>query len=110
MKKNSKKTKLQMPLRKEDLKWHSFEEVFKQGLKKKGFLEADNAENLRLEIARQVRVSRAAKKMTQKTVARKADMPQSVIARIESGRHDASLPTITKIASALGKKVEVQLV
>ena len=109
MKKN-KKSELQIPLRKEDLKWYSFEEIFKQGLKKKGFLEAYNAENPRLEIARQVRVSRAAKRMTQKAVAQKADMPQSVIARIESGRHDASLPTIAKIASALGKKVDVQLV
>ena len=99
-----------IPLRKEDLVWHSFEDILREGMKKKGFREAYEAAISRRAIATQIRESRIAKKMTQKTVARKANMPQSVIARIESGRHDASLPTITKIASALGKKVDVQLV
>ena len=99
-----------IPLRKEDLVWHSFEDILKEGMKKRGFKEAYEAAIARRAIATQIRKSRIAKRLTQKTVAQRADMPQSVIARIESGKHDASLPTIAKIASALGKKVEVQLV
>lgn len=45
--------------------------------------------------------------MTQAAVARKVDMPQSVIARLESGTHSVSVDTLSKVALALGKKVEL---
>ena len=55
----------------------------------------------------QIKQARLSKKMTQKKLAKKADMPQSVIARLESGRQGLSFTTISKIATALGKKVEL---
>jgi transcriptional regulator with XRE-family HTH domain len=45
--------------------------------------------------------------MTQALVAQKAGMPQSVIARIESGNHSMSFDTLVKVAHALGKKVKI---
>ena len=45
--------------------------------------------------------------MTQAAVAREADMPQSVIARLESGTHSVSVATLSKVANALGKQVEL---
>ena len=110
MKKKKMRSDKDIPLRKEDLVWHSLDDLHVEWMKNKKYRDAYEEARRRRRIATQIRESRIAKRLTQKTVAQRADMPQSVIARIESGRHDASLPTITKIASALGKKVEVQLV
>ncbi len=43
--------------------------------------------------------------MTQAEVAQKTDMPQSVIARIESGTHSFSIATLHKIARVFNKHV-----
>ena len=51
--------------------------------------------------------ARKAKKMTQAAVAKKAAMPQSVIARLESGDHSVSVETLRRVAHALGKRVEI---
>ena len=103
--KNKKHRDKQIPVRKEDLVWYSFEDVLKNAMKKKGFREAYEELQLRRRIAQQVRESRAAKKMTQKGVAHKAGMPQSVVARIESGEHGISVDTLGRVAHALGKEV-----
>ena len=92
---------------KKNLKTFSFEEVFKNDLKSPTFLNAYNQEVARLTLASQIKKFRILKKMTQETFAQKAQMPQSVIARAESGRHSVSLVTLSKIASALGKKIEL---
>lgn len=96
-----------MPVKKEDLKWYTLDEVFREAAKKKGFREVYAAEHARLEMVRRLREQRAAKRMTQKAVAQKADMPQSVIARVESGSRDITLETLIRIAHAVGKKVEL---
>ncbi len=54
-----------------------------------------------------MRETRIAKKLTQKDVAEKADMPQSVIARVESGKHSPSLYTLERIANVLDKEVQL---
>lgn len=94
-------------IRKEDLVWHSFDDLLKKWMKNKDFREGYEEALARRRMAHQVRSLRTAKKMTQKAVAEKAEMPQSVIARIESGEHSASFETISRIAHALGKKVEL---
>lgn len=48
--------------------------------------------------------------LTQEELARRAAVPQSVVARLESGRHLPSLRTIDKIAEKLGLQVKLDLV
>ena len=86
---------------------YSFNEVFGKTLKPKKFREAYTQELARLRIARQIREIRTKRKLTQKAVAEKAHMPQSVIARIESGKHSISLDTLGRIARVLKKEVQL---
>ena len=58
-----------------------------------------------LKLAHQVKILRQERKMTQKDVATKAEMTQSVIARIESGTHSFSITTLHKIARVFDKEV-----
>ncbi len=90
-----------------DLKWHSFEEVFGKVSKKKDFQKAYSEEIVRLRLAKQIRELRISHHMTQQIVAKKAGMPQSVIARIESGDRGISVETLGKIAHTLGKEVRL---
>ena len=89
------------------LKFVRFEDVLKKQMKIPGFKEGYEKEVARLNMIHQIKQTRLAKKMTQATLAKKADMPQSVIARLESGRQGLSLSTVNKIATALGKRVEL---
>lgn len=85
----------------------SFEEMLKKQLKIKGFKEGYEKEVARLDMIHQIKQARLKKKMTQEGLAKKAGMPQSVIARLESGRQGLSFATISQIATALGKKIEL---
>jgi len=85
----------------------SFNEVFRKDLKSERFRKVYAQELARLRIARQIREIRTKKKLTQKAVAQKARMPQSVIARIESGKHSISLDTLGRIASVLKKEIQL---
>lgn len=89
------------------LKFVTFEDVLKKQMKIKGFKEGFNKEVARLSVIHQIKQARLAKKMTQEKLAKKADMPQSVIARLESGKQGLSFATISKIASALDKKIQL---
>lgn len=89
------------------LKFVSFEDMLKKQMKQKGFKEGYEKEVARLSMVHQIKQARIAKKMTQETLAKKADMPQSVIARLESGRQGLSFTTVSKIAMALGKKIQL---
>lgn len=88
-------------------KFYTFDEVFKKDMKSKSFREAVNTELAQLRIKKQLKEARLKKKMTQEGLAKKAGMPQSVIARLESGRQGLSFATISQIATALGKKIEL---
>ncbi len=87
--------------------WTSFETALKKELRNKTFKKAYNEELARLRLAKTVRESRLSRKMTQAAVAQKINMPQSVIARLESGTHSVSVDTLSKIAVALDKRVEL---
>jgi len=89
------------------IKTYSFNEVFKKNLGSKKFQESYNEESVRLSIANQIREMRHKQKLTQKAVAEKANMPQSVIARIESGTHSYSLGTLQRIAYAFKKEIRL---
>ncbi len=89
------------------LKFYSTDEVFKKASKSKAFIKAYNEEAMRMGLVMEIKRVRKEKKMTQAMVAKKAKMPQSVIARIESGQHGISLDTLNRIVHALGKRVQL---
>jgi ribosome-binding protein aMBF1 (putative translation factor) len=99
--------KLRMPRAKKDLKWFTPDEVFGKVRKSKEFKDAYNEEMARLALAQAIRELRETRNFTQSAVAEKINMPQSVIARLESGRHSVSVDTLSKVAHALGKRVEL---
>jgi ribosome-binding protein aMBF1 (putative translation factor) len=67
------------------------------------------AELERLAIAGMVKQARLDAKLTQAELAEKADTAQAVIARMEHGKIP-KLELLTKIATALGHRLEVRLV
>ena len=95
------------PITKKELKWHTFDKVFGKIRKTKAYKKAYEEEIARLKLSAAIRTSREAKKMTQAAVAKRADMPQSAIARLESGAHSVSVDTLSKVAHALGKQIEL---
>jgi DNA-binding XRE family transcriptional regulator len=88
-----------------NIKHYSSEEVFKKASKSPAFKKSYDEECARLTLVRQIRETRKAKHLTQKEVAERADMPQSVIARIESGRHSFSFGTLYRIAQVFKKRL-----
>lgn len=89
----------------EKLEFISFEEALREQMKLPGFKEGYHAEINRLRVAYQLKMLRKKKKLTQRQVAEKAKMPQSVIARLESGTHGVSLDTLYRIADVFDKQV-----
>lgn len=89
------------------MKTKKLETILKKQLKSQDFKDKYNEELTRLKIASQIKKIRTAKRLTQENFAKKANMPQSVIARVESGKHTPSLITLDKLAQALGKKIEI---
>lgn len=89
------------------LKWRSLEQVVRASSKNVVFKRTYDEELARFGLAQRLRELRSAKRLTQKMVADRTGMPQSVIARIESGTHGVSLDTLGKIAIVFGKKIEL---
>ncbi|MEJ0053881.1 MAG: helix-turn-helix transcriptional regulator [bacterium] len=89
------------------IKLYSFDDVFRKSSKKAAFRRGYNEEAVRLSIAKQIAALRGSQRLTQKAVAEKAGMPQSVIARIESGETGITVDTLGRIAEAFGKKVQL---
>ncbi len=85
----------------------SFDDILKRDLKNRKFREQYFEELSRLYLAHEVRFLRKSHKMTQEQVAKKADMPQSVIARIESGSHSFSTSTLFRIAQVFNRQISL---
>lgn len=83
------------------------DQTFGKSSKKKSFQHAYIEEKNRIKLARIIREARIGKKLTQAAVAKMVNMPQSVIARLESGNHGVSLDTLSKIAHVVGKQIEL---
>ncbi len=94
-------------LRKKGLIFYDADDILKKEMRSKVFRKAYEEEIARLNLVRQIRELRIAKKLTQKMVAKRAGMPQSVIARLESGEHSFSLDTLQRIAFVYGKRVQL---
>ena len=89
------------------LKFVTFDEMLKKQMKSEEFRIGYKQEVARLHLVQQIREARLAKKYTQKMLAKKTKMSQSVIARIESGRQGMSFATISRIATVLGKEIQL---
>lgn len=89
------------------MKTIKLKQVLKKEIKSPKFKEAYDEEIFRLKIASEIKSLRIQKELTQETFAKKAQMPQSVVARIESGKHSISLGTLNRVAHALGKRVQL---
>lgn len=94
-------------LRKKGLVFYDFDDILKKQMRSKVFRKAYEEEIARLNLVRQIRELRLKKRLTQKAVAKRAKMPQSVIARLESGEHSFSLDTLQRLAFVYGKKVRL---
>src|SRR5882672_438432 len=79
--------------------------AFSKHSKSKRFGAAYEAEITRLKLAHEIKLLRKKKKMTQREVAVRAAMPQSVVARIESGNNGVSVATLNRIARVFDKKL-----
>ena len=89
------------------IKAYSLDEVIKNANKSKKFEIEYEQEIARMRLAKQIREVRLEKKLTQKAVAAKAGMPQSVIARVESGNYGISLDSLERIANVFGKRIQL---
>lgn len=87
------------------LKFTPLSEFLAKQMKNKRFREAYTEEMSRLNLAYELRSLRQKKGMTQGEVALKAKMPQSVVARIESGSRGFSIATLYKIAKVFGRDI-----
>lgn len=92
---------------KNKIKTKTLGQILGKELKSSKFKEAYDEEIFRLKIAAEIRNLRTKKKLTQETFAQRTRMPQSVVARIESGKHSVSLVTLNRVARALGKTVRL---
>jgi DNA-binding XRE family transcriptional regulator len=92
---------------KNGVKLYTVETVFKEVSKSKEFQVAEKEEAARLKLLKELREIRKKENLTQREIAERANMPQSVIARLESGEHSISLKTLIKIAHAVGKEVRL---
>lgn len=100
--------KYQEKLRRKGFVVYTHEEVFgKLSDQTPEYQQAYEEERARLNLVRQIRELRLKKHLTQKMVAKRAKMPQSVIARLESGEHSFSLDTLQRLAFVYGKEVRL---
>lgn len=59
------------------------------------------------QIARQIIAARIAKKMTQEELAKRAKTGQAVISRLESMNAKPSISLLSRVAQALGTKIQI---
>lgn len=57
-----------------------------------------------------IRAARAKRGMSQRALAREADVPQSTVANVESGRHQPSVLMLERLLGAAGYRLETKLV
>lgn len=84
----------------------NFEDYLNEQLKDPEFKQEFEKETTKLESAIALTKARKDSGLSQRQLAKSADVPQSTIARIERG-DNTSVDTLTKLAHALGKKITI---
>jgi len=79
-------------------------EVIWQAVKQQGIM-ADPEKRLIMEIGQRIRRLRLKRKLTLRQLATKTGLSLSLISKIELGHSSASIPTLYKIAAALGEDI-----
>lgn len=94
-------------MKKKSIKYNftPLDKVIGKRFKNERFHSSFSEEMSRLQLAHEIKILRQKRKMTQGEVAVKAGMPQSVIARMESGTHSFSIATLHRIAKVFDKQV-----
>lgn len=85
-----------------------FNDYLNNALTDPSFKAAYDSEYTKLASAAALMKAREAAGLTQQQLADKASVPQSTVARIESGAN-TSFDTLSKIAAALGKRLNVSI-
>lgn len=88
----------------------TFREHLEEQMKDPAFRKAWEETELSYQVARALVKLRLELDLTQEELARRAGVPQSVVARLESGRHLPSLRSLDRIAKKLGLQVKLELV
>ena len=63
----------------------------------------------RFEVVEQLKAARKAQDMTQETLAARVGTKKSNISRFESGKYNPSLDFLIKVASSLGKQLQIKV-
>jgi len=85
-----------------------FEDFLNNELKDPDFRAGFEEENNRLASSVAIHQARENMGWTQNELAKHADVPRSTVARTENG-HNVSIDTLTKLASAMGKTLKIEI-
>lgn len=85
----------------------SHKDYLDEQMKNPEFAVAYEALEPQYQVARAIIAARLESGMTQAELAKKADLPQSNISRLESGTFNPTIQTLEKVAEGLGKKLEL---
>ncbi|MFA5169722.1 MAG: helix-turn-helix transcriptional regulator [Candidatus Paceibacterota bacterium] len=85
----------------------NFEKHFKEQLKDPAFKKEFEKEYQKIKLAYEISQLRKKKNMSQVELAQKIGTTQSVVARMEAGKQNLSVDTLSKIASAFNCEVKI---
>lgn len=83
----------------------TLDRAIKRRMKDPTFRVAYHEELSRLKLAQELQELRCRRGLTQTQVAVRARMPQTVVARLESGRRNFSLRTLSRVAAVFDKEI-----
>ena len=89
------------------MKWSKAKEIILKNPEVQNELMMNEAE---YRIIEEIILARKEKNLTQKDLAELIGTRQSNISRLESGNYNPSLDFLQKVASAMGKKLEVRII
>ena len=82
-------------------------DLFGKYRKSKRFMQYYHEEMAMIDLAIKLTELRKKKRLSQAQLAKKIHMPQSQISRIESGDSDVRIGTLSRVAAALDKKLQL---
>jgi ribosome-binding protein aMBF1 (putative translation factor) len=93
---------------KKKIKLIPFENIKRDLMKRPGFKKAYDDLEFEFSIRRAIIIARGRYGLTQRQLAEKISVPQSSLARFESGRANPTLSFLMKVVGGLGLKITVQ--
>ena len=94
-------------MKKKRIPYASYDDDLNEELKKPSFRLKYEAAGERIEAAYAILEMRHKAKLTQKQLAKKMKVSQSLISRIEQGAQNLSLTTLHRLARACGKELKI---